>query len=53
LPLSTAASAVRHLAGKKSLSPQEDALVALAGRPVKWTGLAVQQQRFEPDSNAD
>jgi hypothetical protein len=32
---------------------QEDALVALAGRPVKWTGLAVQQQRFEPDSNAD
>jgi len=25
----------------------EDALVALAGRHVKWTRLAVQQQRFE------
>jgi hypothetical protein len=36
-----------------SRSRKEDALVALAGRPVKWTGLAVQQQRFEPDSNAD
>jgi hypothetical protein len=32
---------------------QEDALVALAGRLVKWTRLAVQQQRFETDSNAD
>jgi hypothetical protein len=31
----------------------EAALVALAGRCVKWTRLAVQQQRFEPDSNAD
>jgi hypothetical protein len=33
--------------------PQEDSLVALAGRHVKWTSLAVQQQRFETDSNAD
>jgi hypothetical protein len=32
---------------------KEDALVALAGRHVKWTSLAVQQQRFETDSNAD
>jgi hypothetical protein len=31
----------------------EDALVALAGRHVIWTRLAVQQQRFETDSNAD
>jgi hypothetical protein len=38
---------------KKAFVPQEDALVALAGRHVKWTRLAVQQQRFEPDSNAD
>jgi hypothetical protein len=38
---------------KKGLFAQEDALVALAGRHVKWTRLAVQQQRFEPDSNAD
>jgi len=35
---------------KKGLSPQEDALVALAGRHVKWTSLAVQQQLIEPDS---
>jgi len=31
----------------------EDALVALAGRHVKWTRLAVQQQLIEPDSHAD
>jgi hypothetical protein len=35
------------------LCQEEAALVALAGRHVKWTRLAVQQQRFEPDSNAD
>jgi hypothetical protein len=29
-------------------SPQEDALVALAGRHVKWTSLAVQQQLSKP-----
>jgi hypothetical protein len=34
-------------------SSHEDSLVALAGRCVKWTRLAVQQQRFETDSNAD
>jgi hypothetical protein len=33
--------------------PQEEALVALAGRCVKWTRLAVQQQLIEPDSHAD
>jgi hypothetical protein len=38
---------------QKAFVPQEDALVALAGRHVKWTRLAVQQQRFETDSNAD
>jgi hypothetical protein len=38
---------------KKGLLPQEDSLVALAGRHVKWTSLAVQQQSFETDSNAD
>jgi hypothetical protein len=32
---------------------KEDALVALAGRCVKGTRLAVQQQRFETKSNAD
>jgi hypothetical protein len=37
----------------KGLCAAEDVLVALAGRHVKWTRLAVQQQRFETDSNAD
>jgi hypothetical protein len=35
---------------RRPLPPQEDALVALAGRHVKWTRLAVQQQLIEPDS---
>jgi len=35
------------------LVTHEGKLVALAGRHVKWTRLAVQQQRIETDSNAD
>jgi hypothetical protein len=35
------------------LARSKYALDALAGRHVKWTRLAVQQQRFETDSNAD
>jgi hypothetical protein len=37
------------LQAEKGLLPQEDSLVALAGRHVKWTRLAVQQQLIEPD----
>jgi hypothetical protein len=38
---------------KKGPFAAGSSLVALAGRHVKWTSLAVQQQRFETDSNAD
>ena len=37
------------LQAEQGPAPQEDALVALAGRHVKWTRLAVQQQLIEPD----
>jgi len=53
LPFLTADLLQWHAGRKKGLLPQEDSLVALAGRHVKWTRLAVQQQRFETDSNAD
>jgi hypothetical protein len=53
IAFSTAASINSFEPQTRPLFPREAALVALAGRHVKWTRLAVQQQRFEPDSNAD
>jgi hypothetical protein len=48
------ADLVQLAAGRTNgLCPQADALVALAGRHVKWTSLAVQQQLIETDSHAD
>jgi hypothetical protein len=46
---SVAASRTKTKPGAK----REDVLVALAGRHVHWTSLAVQQQRFQKVSNAD